>query len=519
MLYLFEGFSLDTDRRELSRGPEPVSLEPQVFDLLVHLIRHRDRVVSKDDLVASIWEGRSVSDATLTSRISAARGAIGDSGDKQRLIKTFVRKGFRFVGEVLQNGREPSTPSPQQTLAALTFRDRASVAVLPFTNMTGDSEQEYFSDGITEDIITELSRFGELFVIACNSSFQYKGKTVDIRQVGHELGVRYVLQGSIRRSGDRIRISAQLVDAMTGAHRWAEHYDRDMKDIFAVQDEVTGTVAAILAAHVGKAEAERTLLKPPASLQAHDYFMRAAVALTAYNSSFNPEGLRDAQRLLQHALALDPNYSRAHAALSMTYVSSWAHRWDDDCPSSATLDRAYQSAHKAVQLAPNLSEAHVALGWTLIWRRQHEAAIAEFERAIALNRNFPNWRFAYALVFAGEPTRAIQALKAHIRLDPFYEPYAPGIWGFACYILKRYADALSRLQECMSRAPNMRAGRVWLAATYAQLGQLDNARAEAAEVLRIDPRYTVNDSIIVLTLKRPDDVEHVTDGLRKAGLP
>jgi adenylate cyclase len=517
--YLFEGYVLDADRRELRLGADLTPVEPQVFDVLAYLIENRERVVSKEDLLASVWEGRSVSESALTTRINAARKAIGDSGGQQRLIKTLPRKGFRFVGVVREEQQQTAAAALAQPTAALALPDRPSIAVLPFTNISGDAEQEYIADGIVEDITTELSRFRELFVIARNSSFHYKGQATDVRRVGRELGVRYVLEGSIRRDHDRLRISAQLVDAMTGAHRWAERYDRDVQDIFAVQDEVARTVAAILAAHVSKAEAERTLLEPPASLQAHDYYMRAAVALTSYNSSFRREDLRDARRLLQHALALDPNYSRAHAALSMTCVSCWAHRWDEDCPWPAALDRAHLSAHKAVQLTPNLPEAHVGLGWALIWKRQHEAAIAEFERAIALNPNFTNWRFAYTLIFAGEPTRAIQALEAHIRLDPFYEPYAPGAWGFACYILKRYAEALPRLRECVSRAPNMRAARVWLAATYAQLGQLDNARAEAAEILRIDPCYTVNESIIVLTLKRSDDTEHVADGLRKAGLP
>jgi len=202
----------------------------------------------------------------------------------------------------------------------------------------------------------------------------------------------------------------------------------------------------------------------------------------------------------------------------MTYVSSWVHQWDDDCSWSAALDRAYESAHKAVQLGPNLPEAHVGLGWALAWKRRHEAAIAEFERAIALNPNFTNWRFPLTLVYAGEPARAIQALQAHMRLDPFYEPYAPGTLGFACYMLKRYSEALPHLRECVSRAPNMRAGRLWLAATYAQLGDIDNARAEVAEVLRIDPSYAISRSPTVVVLKRSEDIEHFSNGLRKAGL-
>jgi TolB-like protein len=234
LLYLFEDYALDTERRELHRGADLVAIEPKVFDLLAHVIENRRRVVSRDDLLAQVWDGRIVSESALASCINAARRAIGDSGEKQRLIKTLPRKGVRFVGKVREEPKPAEETSPEASLqkAPLPLPERPSIAALPFTNLSGDKEQEYFSDGITEDIITELSRFSELFVIARNSSFQYKGKSIDVRQVGRELGVRYVLEGSIRRAGDRVRISAQLVDAVTGAHRWAERYDRKLEDAF-----------------------------------------------------------------------------------------------------------------------------------------------------------------------------------------------------------------------------------------------------------------------------------------------
>lgn len=221
--YLFGDCVLDTDRRELRRGADLLSVTPQVFDVLDYLIRNRERVVCKDDLIAAIWKGRIVSDAALTTRINVVRNAIGDSGESQRLIKTLPRKGFRFVGAV-QEERAPAAAAVAATpmeapRSALTLPDKPSIAVLPFIYLSSDPEQEYLADGIVQDIITELSRFGELFVIARNSSFQYKGKAVDVRQVGRELAVHYVLEGSIRRGGNRIRIATQLIDAATGAHR------------------------------------------------------------------------------------------------------------------------------------------------------------------------------------------------------------------------------------------------------------------------------------------------------------
>jgi adenylate cyclase len=491
LLYLFEDYVLDTGTRELRRGDAPVAIEPKAFDLLAYLIENRQRVVSKDDLIAAVWDGRIVSDTALFTRINAARTAIGDSGEAQRFIKTLPRKGLRFVGLV----REEQQPSgvagaaitrAEKPTPTLPLPDRPSIAVLPLDNLSGDKGQDYFSDGITEDILTELSRFSELFVIARNSSFQYKGKAVDVRQVGRELGVRYVLQGSIRRAGDRVRISVQLADAVTGAQRWAERYERQLDDVFAVQDEVACTIVAILAAHVNKAEIERTINKAPETWQAYDYYLQAADTHASFLSSWEAAELYEVRRLLEHSLAIDPNYARAYARLARTHLMAWLVPLDGNYLNPLALDRAHQLARKAVQLDPNLPEAHDALGLALLRRHQHEAAIAEFERAMMLNPNFTAWLFGEALVFAGDPVRAIEAAERHMRFDPFYVPLAPLWLGAARYMLKQYSEALPLLRECVSRAPNLRGGHTWLAATFAQLGNIEQARAEAAEILRIE---------------------------------
>ena len=366
-----------------------------------------------------------------------------------------------------------------------------------------------------------LRAFSELFVIARHSSFQYKGKSPDIRQVGRELGVRYVLEGSIRRAGDRVRIGAQLIDAVTGAHRWAERYDRELKDVFAVQDEVSLAIVAILVAQVNKAEAERTLLKPPATWQAYDFFMRASdIRSTAWPSSPNVAGLYEARRLLERSISLDPDYARAHAMLSYTHLHAWIYPLDEDHLSPDALERAHDLARKAVQLDSNLPIAHACLGMILTFEGQHERSVAEFEKAIELNPNFTDWRHGIALARAGEPARAAHVIETHMRYDPFYSPWAAGHLGLARYMLKEYAKALPPLRELASRAPEMRQGHVWLAANLAQLGQLDEAHAEAAEALRIDPKYTIDGTQRRLALfKRPEDAEHFLDGLRKAGLP
>src|SRR5690348_15320955 len=264
---------LDTDRRELRRGAESIAIEPQVFDLLVYLVENRERVVSRDDLIASVWGGRIVSDSTLATRINAARKALGDSGEQQRLIRTIARKGLRFVAEVQARSShdglaDDASHEPPRT--ALPLPDRPAIAVLPFLNMSGDTEQEYFSDGITEDIITALSRLRWFFVIARNSTFAYKGKNTDVTQVGRELGVRYILEGSVRKSGQRVRITGQLMDATTGNHIWAERYDRELTDIFDLQDEITASVTAAIEPKLLAAEGLRVESRSIEDLDAWD---------------------------------------------------------------------------------------------------------------------------------------------------------------------------------------------------------------------------------------------------------
>jgi len=282
LIYNFEEYSLDLDRQELRRGAELVDVEPQVLDLLHYLIRNRERVVSKDDLIADVWKGRIVSDSTLTSRITSARQAIGDSGDQQRLIRTIARKGLRFVGEVHESAAKQAPPVKRDVAlpaapdaGARSLPDKPSIAVLPFVNMSGDPEQEYFSDGITEDIITALSRFRWFLVIARSSTFVYKGQGVDVKQVGRDLGARYVLEGSVRKSGQRVRITAQLIEAISGGHIWAEQYDRELTDIFALQDEITARVAAAIQPKLWEAEDIRGSRRSVDDLDAWDLVARA----------------------------------------------------------------------------------------------------------------------------------------------------------------------------------------------------------------------------------------------------
>ena len=249
MRYLFDKYSFDIERRELHRGVDAVPIAPQVFDLLEYLIRNRERVVSKDDLINAIWNGRSVSDAALTTRLNGARTAIGDSGEEQRLIKTLPRKGFRFVGPVREEGTAAPTVADkpiEPSKPGLALPDKPSIAVLPFQNLSDDPAQEYFADGIAEDVLTTLSKIQEVLVIARASSFVFKGQARDIREIGQMLGARYVLEGSVRKAGNRVRLAAQLIDSLNGSHVWADRFEGDVDAVFELQDRITQDIVAAL---------------------------------------------------------------------------------------------------------------------------------------------------------------------------------------------------------------------------------------------------------------------------------
>ncbi len=327
MTLSFGEYEIDVERRELRRAKNQVHVEPQVFDLLVYLVQNRDRVVSKDDLIASVWGGRIVSDSTLTSRINAARTAVGDSGEDQKIIRTVARKGLRFIGAIhaQPTGVDPAfaaraSPDVVHTLSrpAVPPSDRPAIAVLPFINMSGDPEQEYFSEGISEDIITALSKLRWFFVIARNSSFIYKREAVHLKQVAEELGVDYVVDGSVRKGGERVRITAQLSGAATGRHIWAERYDRELADVFAVQDEITEAIVAAIEPQLYAAENFRARRKPPDSMDAWDLVMRALAHYWRVTRQDNVV----AQALLEKAIAIDPNYGQALGVLATSYTFS-----------------------------------------------------------------------------------------------------------------------------------------------------------------------------------------------------
>jgi adenylate cyclase len=508
----FGDFRLDLGGRKLTRNGAPVRLSGRAVDVLCVLAAARGQVVSKDDLIQRVWGNVAVGDSNLHVHISALR-RIFDTDEGAGFVVTVPGRGYRLIG--LDQSSRATTAADAPVLP-----DKPSIAVLPFANLSANTDQSYFSDGVTLDIITELSRFSELLVIASNSSFRYRDRFPDIREVGRELGIRYALGGSIRRAGDRVRITAELSDASTGAHLWAERYDRELEGVFAVQDEVVRTIVGILTAHVRKAEFERTRAKPPGSLQAYDYHLQAVATYANFLSSFSVDDLYQTRRLLDQALAIDPGYGLCCARMAETYVSAFINPLDGDLVNRAALDTALQFARRAVQLDPNAPMAHSNLGHVLIFRREHEESIAAFAKAAALNPNDVNWRFAYALVYAGQPERAIEAVEDYMRRDPFHPPPASLVLGLAHCMLKQYADALPLVLESVRRAPKFRPARAWLAVTYVQLGQIEEARAEVREILQLQPNYTISGTLRpLMPFKRAKDNELFFDAMRKAGVP
>jgi adenylate cyclase len=515
MLYAFEGYTLDTDRRELRNGHAAISIQPQVFDLLEYLVRNRDRVVSRDDLIASIWGGRIVSESTLATRINSARAAIGDNGAEQRLISTLPRRGIRFIGAVQEQQTEiPTAPLAAADKPPLALPDRPSVAVLPFVDLSGNFDQEYFVDGLTEDIITSLSKWQSFFVIARNSTFVYKGRAIDVRQVSRELGVRYVLEGSARKAGNRVRISAQLIDAISGAHVWAERFDQDLTDVFSVQDELTQHVAAAIGPAVSKVETERARRKTPEELVAWDHYLRGMW----YFHRFTEDGFDRALISFRRAVDLDETLAHAHAGIARTCMAKTMYRGSDR---ERSLGNAIDAAKKALSLDGESIDAYYALSLASAHSDDIEVAFEFAQRATRLNENFAPGYFALAVacVYLGRPTDGLAAVDRALRLNPT-DPQR-FTWlanrASALYLLGRYAQAIECARHSLALGRYHTAMRV-LAASYAQLDMTEKACDAVRELLGA-PHGDKTIAAVVAPFRRSADREIYAKGLGRAGMP
>src|SRR6266849_6233647 len=485
------------------------------FDFLEFLIRNRERVLTKDDLIASVWNGRIVSESAFSACINAARSAINDTGEEQRLIRTVPRKGMRFVGEVREELKLKRAiaagAAEEQSSPVLSLPDRPSIAVLPFTNMSGDPEQEYFADGMVEEIIMALSRLRWLFVIARNSSFTYKGRPVDVRQVGRELGVRYVLEGSVRKAASRVRITGQLIDASTGAHLWADRFDGAIEDVFDLQDQLAVSVVGAIAPKMEQAEIERARCKPTANLDSYDYYLQGMARVYQATKHANGEALR----LFYKAIELDPNFASAHG------MAAWCYAWRD--MNGWMADRAMETAETA-RLARQVAELGkddaVALamgGFALAFVvGEVEEGAAFIDRALILNPNLAvGWLLSGRVnIYLGQPEVTIERATRAIRLSPL-DPFtflAFTLIGAGHFYAGRYDEASSWAEKALREQTNWAGAARVAAASHALAGRLDQAQKAMARLRQIDPALRVSDLRHMFPFRRPEDIARFEEG-------
>jgi len=519
--YILGPFRLDAEAKILFRGAEPVALGQRAVALLRVLVERPGTPISKDALIEAAWPGLIVEESNLTVQIAALRRVFGVEPGGERWIETLARRGYRFVG--------PASISDQGAVAALsqvnvgspslTLPNQPSIAVLPFQNLSGDPEQEYFTDGMVEDIISGLSRIGWLFVIARNSSFTYKGKMIDVKQVGRELGVRYVLEGSVRKAGSRVRITGQLIDATTGGHIWADRFDGTLENVFELQDRVTASVVGAIEPRLQRAEIERAGRKPTQSLDAYDYFLRGMASFYLFTKG----SFLEAKELYLRATELDPNYASAYGMAARCIHFSRVNGWLED-PDREIAD-GVRLARRALALGKDDPTALLSSGLSLAsLAGELETGAAHIERALALNPNSAEaWRASgWVRIYLGEPADAIEHFERAMRLSPL-DPLAyftcAGM-GTAHLLAGRYDEAASWARKASQEQPNS-AGSWRVAATaYGLSDRIVEAREAMARLRELSPALRLSNlARVAPPFRRPEDLARWTEGLRKAGLP
>ena len=512
-LYQFGPFRLDPEVGILFYEAEPTMLGQRAVALLRVLIQNAGRPVSKDALIEAGWGGSAVADNNLTVQIAALRRTLADAANVADWIETLPRRGYRYVGPTVV--AVPEASAVARAASAPSLPDKPSVAVLPFSNLSGDPQQEYFADGMVDDIITGLARIKWLFVIARNSTFSYKGRAVDVKQVGRELGVRYVLEGSVRKAGGSVRVTAQMIDASTGAHVWAERYDRNSEDIFALQDEIALAAVGAIAPSVRKAEIERVRRKRPDSLDAYDLVLQAQPDV----DSGMPEQVTKALVLLDRAIALEPAYALAYGNAAMCHHCLFLRAGLQE------VNRAASIRHARLAIVHGQDDA-LALTWAgfSIGMDAHDraAAFAALEAALAIS---PSSALTYILGsvilgWSGEAERAIEWSEQGMRLSPFDS------WAWAAFdaqamshlLCGRHEEACRAAYKSVQANPAHSITYVQLAAALAKLGRLDEARAAAARVLELQPAFRYSRQFAGVKCA-PALAEALGSALQRAGLP
>jgi TolB-like protein len=502
--YRFGSFVLETARGVLFHHGSPIAISNRGLALLQALMKAKGDVLTKSALMDAVWPNTIVEESNLTVQIAALRKFLGPPPGGGEWIATIARVGYRFIGASLVDGDETSE-ADAQTIAGPS--QKPSIAVLPFINLSSDPEQEYFVAGLTEDLITDLSKVPGLLVIARNSSFAYRGNPVDVRVIARELGVHYIVEGSVRRAASRVRINAELVDATDNSHVWADRFDRDLSDIFGLQDEVVGMIMKALSGAVPSLDSVGA--RRATNLEAYDAFVRGRVLVTQL-----PEGNRASRPLLERSIELDPNFADAHAWLAMSHVVAWLY-YGEAIELHRPLARA--SAERAVVLDATNATAHTLLAYVLMFDGKLDQGASELATALRLNPNHADaWTFLGELhVIDGKPLEGIEDVRRALRLNPYPPGYYYWIQGFAQYSARLYEEAV----ETLRRPETYRTGsRRLLAASLAQLGRTEEAKIEAEQFIASNPHFSIAQWAGTQPFRHKPDLQHFIDGYLKAGL-
>ena len=509
----FGRFVLNAEAGTLLREGEPVPVGYRAFLLLTAFLNRPGEVLTKSDLIDATWQGAAVEETNLSVQIASLRKHLGQAPEGGDWITTVPRVGYRFVGSVNRSGDredEDTSVSPVKESGG-----EPSIAVLPFGNLSDDREQEFFADGMVEDIIAGLSRLRWLTVIAHNSTYTYKDKSPDIREVAADLGVRYVLEGSVRKAGDRLRVTGQLVDASSGAHVWAERYDRPATDVFAVQDEITENVVASIEPHLYAAENRRFQSKPPGSIDAWGYVMRAMPQIWARGEKEIETALDD----LKRAIAIKPDYARAHSLLAWAYTTGAHMGW---IPYSAVFGLALEAARHSVELDGDDPWGHLALGYVHMLSRRSREAIDELDEALWLN---PNFALGYMVIggahgFAGTGDEGLRHLAKALRLSPRdpHQTFYLSACALCHFVAGRYRESVVLNRRAVQLRPRYTSAWRSLAAAAGLAGDTEIATGALVEAKRLQPELSVNWVEENYPLVRPEDRAIYIEGLRRAGL-
>lgn len=554
-VFSIAGWVVDPSIGRISRGDETTQLEPKVMEVLEYLARRHGQVVSREELEAAVWLGRVVGYDAVTNAIIKLRKAFNDDPRHPRIIETLSKRGYRLVAPVGQpEGRTETNETAGHDLARVQTRNRwiragaatafavlvaavgalfwqspwkaavgtggdrallKSIAVLPFDNLSGDRDQDYFADGVTDDLITGLAKNPDLLVIARDSAFVYKDQSLDVRQAAERLNVRFVLHGSVRRVGRRVRINARLIEAASGAHLWAERYDGEMGAVLNMRDKITQNIISALAVKVGGGERQDLGAPLTHSAEAYDHFLRGRQHFYLY---LNRAENKKARELFHKAAQADPNFAMAYAMLAWTHAFDAMNGWSDK-PEQSLRD-ANDLAAKAIALQKALPVAYFVAGLAYRERGEYAEALVEAEKAIQHDPNYANAHVLLAtlLYYSGRPQEGLERIQKAIQLNP-HHPYNYSFHlGQAYYILRRYDEAIEAFKRSIESNPTSERLHVWLAAAYAQSGDIEEAGWEATQVLTLNPGFSRVRIQKTFPFKSPADRKHFLDGLRKAGL-